>query len=66
MIKLKDYSRKKVRITFTDNEIVEGFVSVVDDPESNDDGVESLTLTETGISKYINIKANEVRTIELI
>lgn len=65
-INLRDFYGKTVKMQFKDGNELIGFVSGIDDAESNENGLESMTITGTSIAKYVDVNEEELDSIEIV
>ncbi|MFJ7971310.1 hypothetical protein [Psychrobacillus sp. NPDC096389] len=68
-MQLWTYVGKHVRVLYKDGDVLEGFVQGYDDGEDNEDGVDSLSISnkETDEGDFIyGVSENEIEAIEII
>ncbi|MES1045300.1 hypothetical protein FOA22_12555 [Heyndrickxia oleronia] len=68
-MELWKYVRSKVKIIYKDGDELEGFVTDYIDGEDNEDGIDSLVITndETKKGNFLyEVTENEIQTIEII
>ncbi|MBB6177063.1 MULTISPECIES: hypothetical protein [Anoxybacillus] len=68
-MRLWEYVGKDVRIVFKDGDVLEGYVLDYCDGEDNEDGIDSLTITneETKGKGYVfGVSENEIKSITIL
>ncbi|CAM3606470.1 hypothetical protein ERUR111494_02535 [Erysipelothrix urinaevulpis] len=65
-INLEDYAKHEVKIETFEGLEIKGFISDIDDADSNEDGIESITLEDTGLAYFYSISKNEIKDITII
>lgn len=64
-MKLSKYWGKNIRVTFVDNQVLEGYAKSHTSRENSDDNLEELVI-ETTKEPYVGFNESEVKSIEIL
>lgn len=64
--KLGVYWGKTVKVTYQDGDEVTGFVCAIETVEDSEEGVESMTLKNTGRGHYYSIAEPDIKEITVL